>query len=169
MGLDMYLKAERYVSGYEWQGQTLDSKRYKVLAELLDAEQIADPNTPTCAVSFTCAYWRKANAIHSWFVRTVQNDVDDCGDYGVEREQLEALKALCQGLLDAKDSPEWATLCETQLPAANGFFFGSTEYDENYVEDLQSTVKQLDRVLKATAGVGDTPFSGWDFEYHSSW
>ena len=24
-------------------------------------------------------YWRKANAIHGWFVRNVQNGKDDCG------------------------------------------------------------------------------------------
>ena len=34
------------------------------------------------------------------------------------------------------------------LPPQGGFFFGSTEIDEWYFEDLKSTVKQLTPVIK---------------------
>jgi hypothetical protein len=46
-----------------------------------------------------CGYWRKANAIHNWFVQNVQNGVDDCDIYLVTREQLEQLKEACEMVL----------------------------------------------------------------------
>jgi hypothetical protein len=48
------------------------------------------------------------------------------------------------------------------LPSEGGFFFGSTDYDQWYWEDIESTVKQLDAALER---FGD----GWDFEYRASW
>ena len=36
-------------------------------------------------------YWRKANAIHQWFVHNAQNDNDDCKKYPVKRKKLESL------------------------------------------------------------------------------
>ena len=41
-------------------------------------------------------YWRKANAIHKWFVENVQEGVDDCGEYEVTVEQLTELRDLCK-------------------------------------------------------------------------
>lgn len=135
-----------------------------------------------------CGYWRKANQIHNWFVKNVQNDVDDCETYIVTKEQLEELKYVCEQLLskiemqDAKiqngsryvngemelimedgktvANPE---ICAELLPSQGGFFFGSTDYDEYYVQDIKSTVKILDEVLSET---------DWETEticYSSSW
>ena len=33
-------------------------------------------------VRYEVLMWRKANAIHNWFVQNVQKGVDDCGVYG---------------------------------------------------------------------------------------
>ena len=40
------------------------------------------------------AYWRKANAIHGWFVDNIQDGVDDQNEYYVSKEKLEELKKL---------------------------------------------------------------------------
>ena len=45
-------------------------------------------------------YWRKANAIHKWFVDNVQNGVDDCGEYKVTKEQLIQLHNACNDVLN---------------------------------------------------------------------
>ena len=45
-------------------------------------------------------YWRKANAIHKWFVDNVQDGIDDCKNYFVDPSQLEELRELCQEVLD---------------------------------------------------------------------
>jgi hypothetical protein len=40
-------------------------------------------------------YWRKANMIHNWFVKNVQNGKDDCGEYPVTRDNIVQLFELC--------------------------------------------------------------------------
>jgi hypothetical protein len=99
-------------------------------------------------------YWRKSNQIHAWFVANVQDNVDDCGNYEVSREQLEQLRQLILEVLDTKDS--------AKLAPASGFFFGSNQVDDYYWQDLRSTEAKLGQML------AEFP-AGWDFEYHSSW
>jgi hypothetical protein len=48
------------------------------------------------------------------------------------------------------------------LPTADGFFFGSTDYDEYYWSEIEETAKGLEKVLKL-----DT--DKWDFYYRASW
>lgn len=132
-------------------------------------------------------YWRKANQIHSWFVQNVQDGEDDCQTYYVSREKLGELLAVVRQVLEAselidgevingynigkdgerkpimekgkyiKDSSVAAEL----LPNAEGFFFGSTEYDQYYYDDLKLTEEML---VEALSDDSDA-----DFEYHSSW
>ena len=102
-------------------------------------------------------YWRKANAIHSWFVAEVQNDVDDCGTYIVSREQLEDLKWACEVVLSGEQKPE------DFLPVEDGAFFGSQEYDESYFQDLRDTIEIINKVIAET---------DWDVQtvcYEASW
>jgi len=46
------------------------------------------------------------------------------------------------------------------LSTVNGFFFGSTEYDEWYINDIEDTIKQLEPILEEEGG---------EFYYQSSW
>lgn len=191
MGLDMYLRAEKYVSGYEFRGEEAVAD-FKRLVEQLGAEGIVDPDTPSATVSFTCAYWRKANQIHSWFVQNVQDGEDECKPYAVSREQLMELRDLCKEILGfptveepvtvgigadgqvMKDKtqrgaaihPDFIDKAAELLPTASGFFFGGTEYDHWYRQDLESTVEQIQRVLDATDGENE---DAWWLEYQSSW
>ena len=41
-------------------------------------------------------YWRKANAIHKWFVDNVQGGEDDCREYPVSNDQLIELRDTCK-------------------------------------------------------------------------
>ncbi len=50
---------------------------------------------------------------------------------------------------------------EELLPTTSGFFFGATNYDEYYFNDLELTIEIIDKCLKLS--------ENWDFEYHSSW
>lgn len=102
-------------------------------------------------------YWRKANAVHGWFVHNVMDDVDDCENHIVSKEQLENLKADCEAVLARK------TLAKKLLPVYDGFYFGSQKYDKAYYSDLQSTIEIIDKVLAET---------NWDVEtvcYEASW
>ena len=102
------------------------------------------------------AYWRKANQIHAWFVKHVQNGVDNCEEYYVSREQLQLLLDTCKLVLMQKE--EAANL----LPVQEGFFFGNYEYNEYYFSDIQDTIDQLDKILT------EYP-QQWDFVCSSSW
>ena len=99
------------------------------------------------------AYWRKANQIHSWFVRNVQHGVDECQLSPVTRDQLEELRQTCMQVLSTKD--------HTLLEPIGGFFFGSTAIDEYYWEDLRTTIDMLDTVLALSEDN--------EFFYQSSW
>jgi hypothetical protein len=148
MGLDMYLNARKYLSKHN------DS-------DVLIAEHIAKvlprgfPRPTDIIVQVM--YWRKANAIHRWFVETVQGGRDDCGDYVVDREQLQELVDTISQCIRKK------SLAPVLLPTIAGFFFGGTDYDEYFWDDLRTTRTWLKKILK------DPAFNGWEFYYSSSW
>jgi hypothetical protein len=79
-------------------------------------------------------YWRKANAVHRWFVQNVQGGIDDCEPYRVSKSNLKELFDTCQTVLDNPDN------ANEILPTSSGFFFGATNYDTWYFENLRSTM-----------------------------
>ncbi len=54
------------------------------------------------------------------------------------------------------------SLAEELLPCESGFFFGSTEYDKYYYNDLEYTVELIGNIL-------DKYSSEHTFSYQSSW
>ena len=156
MGLDMYLSAKRYISKHFNEGDTERAEAIqKLFPELANIQGRFGDASPVKEVSIDAGYWRKANAIHDWFVREVQGGEDECKPHYVDREQLLALREACEQVLaDKQKAPEL-------LPTASGFFFGSTDYDQYYFEDLESTLEIIDRCLALP--------TSWDFEYRSSW
>lgn len=153
MGLDMYLKKCVYVSNFELSGKEENDKYNQILSILGESSR----NDGLMEIKIPVAYWRKANQIHKWFVDNVQNGTDDCGDYHCSREQLEELNTVIKKILTAENREEEA---QKLLPTASGFFFGSTDFDEYYFEDLIQTNEMLDQILQS---------DGDDFVYHSSW
>lgn len=153
MGLDMYLNASRYLSDFDEADVEKKEAMLKLFPEL--EVYLEKDKNPVREMVAEIGYWRKANAIHNWFVQNVQDGEDDCKRYFVNREELEKLKGLCQQVL-ADNS-----LAEELLPPTSGFFFGSTEIDEYYIDDLQKTVAIIDKALALP--------NNWEFEYQSSW
>jgi len=134
----------------------LDMTLYATDGEEMTIEELnkEDGLWSTCA-SF---YWRKANSIHNWFVDNVQDGKDDCGVYEVSFEQLMELKSMVASVLaDNGKGPE-------VLPTTAGFFFGSTEYDEWYLEDMINTMNHLNECEHIYEANPDSKFY-----YSSSW
>ena len=150
MGLDMYLTAKRYVSDYDDADKALGTELMRHFPELAADQTIQE-------VTVRVGYWRKANAIHQWFVDNVQDGEDNCASYYVSREALDELKAHCALVLANRDQ------AADELPTASGFFFGSTEYDAWYFQSLEHTVEILDRALSLMET------GSWNIEYHASW
>lgn len=155
MGLDMYLKASKYIGN--WQHNTIQERAQfaAVMAGCGLEPGDATEGSPHVTPSVCVAYWRKANAIHAWFVKEIQNGNDECLEHGVPREKLTELMALCQKAKETKDA--------SLLPPMEGFFFGSTDIDEGYWADIDHTIEQLSSIL------GNPRLASWNFAYHSSW
>lgn len=115
------------------------------------------------------AYWRKANQIHAWFVDNFLGGKDECRPSSVVTlDDLLDLRSLCQTILDYKNNKggpfyEWQDTAATVLPCRSGFFFGSTAYDENYLYDMENTVKQINEIEATHEGGHHMYF------YESSW
>jgi hypothetical protein len=154
MGLDMYLSAKKYLSKYF---DPADSEKINAINDIFGLEGEEDGDYGTQEVIFRVAYWRKANAIHQWFVNHVQNGQDDCNDYHVTRDQLKSLMELCEQIVAEPKKGK------TLLPTANGFFFGSTDYDDWYMQDIKQTADRMKKILS------DPALSKCDFYYQSSW
>lgn len=108
-------------------------------------------------IEATIYYWRKANAIHRWFVEECQGGVHECQETLVHPEMLMDLIDRCEQV--AADHSK----CHDLLPTVGGFFFGSTEYDEWYFRDVEETATGLKEAVAAIAPKASR------FIYQSSW
>lgn len=154
MGLDMYLSAKKYVK--DWKHNYPNEVIPENTVSRVTSRLLGIPDGSVTYVEAEAAYWRKANQIHNWFVANVQGGEDECKPHYVSRDDLKKLRQLCRKVeLDN-------SLAKELLPTGEGFFFGSTDYDEWYFKDIRDTIEQIDKAL-------ETFDESWDFEYQSSW
>lgn len=150
----MYLSAKKYYCDAEWRPEE-NRKDFRELLKKSGIAKYARTDLPSIHLDVTIGYWRKANAIHQWFVVNCQDGNDDCRSAYVSREKLTELKALCEKVVLQP------AMAGEELPTQQGFFFGGTEYDEWYFSDIKDTIKIIDNCLQMPID--------WDFYYHSSW
>ncbi len=174
MGLDMYLSARKHVSDYSFEEGKNTYEVGNILQSIgLDRDALST-EAPSVSVELNVAYWRKANAIHKWFVDNLADGEDNCQPVYVNRKDLQSLLETLEEALKARRDDEIAdhddiatpTLedsLEYILPTESGFFFGGTEYDEWYWMQLEWTHKRLTEILN------DERFEEFDFEYRASW
>jgi hypothetical protein len=159
MGLDMYLEVRRNVRTTDWgkDFEKVPNELGQSLVSLAGLDQIVSENNYVVSIEVNAIYWRKANAIHQWFVDNIGKGVDECQRMYLQRKDLEDLRDLVKDVLIHREKAQVA------LPPQAGFFFGSTEIDEWYWEDMEYTAKELDRVLMNTFE------QDVDFFYQASW
>lgn len=188
MGLDMYLEkfprmnvkpntilaVEGFVSWVrdglkysfkDWCGYTNnDLPEIGVLTQLMEMIHTTyyawddDKYYPNDYIHDQVGYWRKANAVHHWFVENIQNGEDDC-DYHrpITKDDLENLAEKCRIVLNDHSK------AGEVLPAMYGFFFEGDKYDDWYFEDVEKT-EHLCRKL-----IEEFDFENYDLYYRSSW
>lgn len=83
------------------------------------------------------AYWRKANQIYKFFI-DLDEKAANCHPIKITLGDLKKLRNLCQTILDDNSK------AKELLPPHQGFFFGTYEIDEWYLEDLNNTIKYID-------------------------
>lgn len=118
MGLDMYLYKIPKVD-------RVDDSTNKI-----DYDLVSDKSE--------IAYWRKFNALHNWLGDNAQGGEDECNPHIVNPELIQKLIDLLKSL-----SPE---NCNDLFPTSSGFFFGSTEYNELYWNDVTETIDVLEKL-----------------------
>jgi hypothetical protein len=153
MGLDMYLTRKTYVK--QWSHQKPEDQFEVTITKGGKPYDGIDISNVT-NIEEEVGYWRKANQIHRWFVDNVQNGVDNCGEYSVSKGELEELRNICTEVFNDHSK------AEELLPSTSGFFFGNTDYDEWYYNDVQHTIEILDKILSESDG-------NQDIYYSSSW
>jgi len=183
MGLDMYLYGKRYL--WKYPEEHPDNKISNDIQQMFP--EIKGTDKRVQYVEIAVGDWRKANAIHKWFVDNVQEGNDNCRDYGVSREDLQKLLELCKKVVKIAKTKEGKvangytigkkgekvyqyekglTITNKKavaklLPTQEGFFFGNTDYDRYYLENVKNTISIIEECLKLP--------DEWDFEYGSSW
>ena len=161
MGLDMYLSARKYVgrNDYSDRQNVKVSSDFNIMVDLAPEGLTKYSDFGGISVSYPVGYWRKANAIHGWFVNELADGVDECQEIRVPREKLVELRDLC------KLAVSQPAMAGEVLPPTLGFFFGSSEVDEYYMQDLSDTVKMVDHILSIV------PEDNWEWEfvYRASW
>lgn len=174
MGLDMYLYARKheYSSGfYKTKGSKLKFNYPKDIVEcfpeysdeandnLPDDKKWSDRRAVKQDTFYEIGYWRKANQIHNFFVEKCAEGVDQCQPIYVDEDELQELLDNCNYALENKDR------AKEILPTRSGFFFGGTDYDEYYYEDLKHTVDIVEKALKLIRNTD----CKYDIIYQASW
>ena len=169
MGLDQYLiiRKSEYRSKYHQ-----DEESDLVLEYPKDITDFI-PNLTDLTISrktdYEVGYWRKANHIHNWFIQNCAykdecgDPIDDCRPIEITVDKLEKLLDTCKKVLADH------SLAETLLPTTSGFFFGSTEYDEDYFREIERTVEIIEPVLKFAKHKLEIEDYVWEVYYRASW
>ena len=152
MGLDMFFTARRSF----WNCKEGDEEKAMQIRALFPELPEDIEASAGISVSIPFGYWRKANAIHNWFVENVQGGKDKCQKSWVSPEHMYSLLDTVKKVLAD------ASLAPTLLPTTDGFFFGGTDYNDRYWRDLEYTKALLEKAL-------DPAMKDWHFDYQASW
>ena len=191
MGLDMYLYRTKKIAGLTAEEyEKIDScvsnietkksfSNIKDVMEENDYKPIYDELNEVvgqrgkyiswCSIFEDIGYWRKANQIHNFFVQECQGGVDECQLSFITKDKLEDLLERCKRAMKLKKIYlndgiiKDGEGLETFLPTQSGFFFGGTEFNEWYFQNVAETKKIITKVLK------ETDFDKQVILYQASW
>lgn len=155
MGLDMYLRKEIYIGAkFEHNKISGDIKLFQNGVEIpINLNRVSSISEEIC-------YWRKANQIHHYFVKNHSRNGDDCQPIYIDIDDLQKLVNVCKQVQNNKH------LAESLLPVQTGFFFGSYEYDDDYFQQIDYTINELEKIIKEHTEQNNR----WsDYYYQASW
>lgn len=157
MGLDMYLERRTYVK--KWPHTPEERKTHVSVSgnmQGIKQERIS-------YIIEEVAYWRKANAIHSFFVDSCADGRDECQPIYISEDAANDLLERINTILNA-DPADVESEADRLLPTKSGFFFGGTEYDEYYLEQLRYTKGVVEGMIEDMGA----PHYG-QYYYQASW
>ena len=164
MGLDMYFYARKttYKSFSKWDNSDRANEvnypeDLKTFSDYICNRNFKSVQTETI---YQIGYFRKFNALHSYIVKTFANGIDNCQDIILYKEDVEQIKKVLDDVLNAHQQVEKA---KELLPTQSGFFFGGTDYDEFYFEDVKVAADLMQSLLC------NFDFDKYQLIYEASW
>ena len=164
MGLDMYFYARKttYKSFSKWDepdsaGEANYPEDLKTFSDYIYDRNFKSVQTET---TYQIGYFRKFNALHSYIVKTFADGIDNCQDIILYKEDVEQIKKVLDDVLNAHQQVEKA---KELLPTQSGFFFGGTDYDEFYFDDVTVAADLMQNLLN------NFDFESYQLIYQASW
>ena len=129
MGLDMYLRGEKFVSKYDHSQQAPEGGSLEVKRPVIDGFEVSE-------YILDMGYWRKFAPLHKYIVKVFANDVDECQPIHLtnldSKRIAEALRN--GGLPDNED--------------CGGFFFGNPEFWDEDRANGEEHAKVFDKAAE---------------------
>ena len=109
--------------------KSIDECNSKLINELEDEKEKINPWNEV-------AYFRKVNFLIPFF-----GYEENCSNIEIDKYQVEYLIEACKEVLANHDKASFL------LPTQEGFFFGSTDYDDLYFDDVQNVKEKFEEIL----------------------
>ena len=110
--------------------KSIDERNSKLINELEDEKEKINPWNEV-------AYFRKVNFLIPFF-----GYEENCSNIEIDKYQVEDLIEACKEVLANHDKASFL------LPTQAGFFFGSTDYDDWYFDDVESVKTTFESILE---------------------
>jgi hypothetical protein len=153
MGLDSYLYKESFIRN--WDHTKPEDTHLVVVSKGGVIREDVKPERVS-AVREQVGYWRKFSALHGWFVNKCGGGVDECQSIPVS---VEDLKELLETLNNVKtilgdfqlEFNQTMEKIKELFPPTPGFFFGSTDIDEYFIQKVNETIPVIEGIIKEDA------------------
>lgn len=158
MGLDMYIYKTKKTGHSVKELTKLDNNPKEddpAIAEFLPLYTPFESMPDYKSIFKQVAYWRKFNALHQWFVTHVQLGIDNCGLYELDQDVLRSCHDTLEEAFYKKN--------HYILPPTQGFFWGSTEIDDYYWNNVEEAIQTISSLIDNTDWATERLF------YQSSW
>ena len=186
MGLDMYLSKKTYVKN--WDHQSDEEKHNITVLKGGKPRQDIKPERISY-IEEEVAYWRKFNALHAWFVENCGGGEDNCQVMYVDEEKIKEILGILKEVKEILDNSKKIKKVVTGfggnemeidvyedeekimelLPTQSGFFFGGTEIDEYYKDDVINSIEVFEVLLDELEENIRNGIPTGDFYYQASW
>lgn len=158
MGLDMFIYKVRKTDHSVKELSKLDNNPKEddpAIAEFLPLYTPFESMPDYKSIFKQVAYWRKFNALHQWFVTHVQLGIDNCNLYELDQDVLRSCHDILEEAFYKKN--------HYILPPTQGFFWGSTEIDDYYWNNVEEAIQTISHLID------DTDWATERLFYQSSW
>jgi len=168
MGLDMYFSRRTYVGSFKntrdsegnWSERDVDNMELK-----FDDADLSHVNLKNVRyIEEIFGEFRKFNALHAYVVDNFGGGRDECQVIYLDIDnliQIQEVLSLVKESLSIGDK----VIAGQTLPPKEGFFFGNTEIDKWYEEDVKEAVEVFNKIVEEHSIVGHDA----SYTYQASW